>query len=360
MNMKVLFGIGKQLLKSGEAIGLEMKLTEVTEFLAKHPKGIGEEIGLLLKGKGKKAVDVANTLGGFDIATAELNKMAQQYPNAVIKIGAKQSKQGFTVLNATVKNGKKTVLNMAGSVTKDADGLITSFKTRVKTPDGAYTRGFTDKIGKVGVVTQSGNAKTEIKGSLHNLQVNLNNNGKLIAQANVKNSTGKGVAGQKMNMERIDGLTYVDMQSSVMDISAIVDEAKFKEFAKEEAQGIRKLFAKFAPKAKKADGTINAEIKDSKPDDKLPPLVLQILRPLQERFETAIDLFKYNGKKNFERFLSKDEMKTVIEKLRKEGAIAEKEIELAEYPLQVQKAMDYSSQIKSDIRQAEELIRICC
>lgn len=357
MNMKVLFGIGKQLLKSGEAIGHEMKLTEVTEFLAKHPKGIGEEIGLLLKGKGKKAVDVANTLGGFDIATAELNKMAQQYPNAVIKIGAKQSKQGFTVLNATVKNGEKTVLNMAGSVTKDADGLVTSFKTRVKTPDGAYTHGFTDKSGKVGVVTQSGAAKTEIKGSLHDLKVSLNSKGEQIVQANIKSGPGKHCVGpQKMNLERVDGLAYIDAQKPRLQVSAIIDEAKFKEFAKEEAQGIRNLFAKFA---KKADGAINAEIKGFKPDDPS-PLVLQILRPLRSRFETAIDLFKYNGKKNFERFLSKDEMKTMIEKLKKEGAIVEKEIELAECPVQVQKAMDYSSQIKSDIHHAEELIRICC
>ena len=86
------------------------------------------------------------------------------------------------------------------------------------------------------------------------------------------------------------------------------------------------------------------------------PLMISILRPLRDRFNTAIDLFKYNGRTDFERFLSKDELHKSIKELQNE-TVKLKDLK-AKYSSA--KDLEYLKQIKNDIKDAEELIKIRC
>ncbi|MCQ2753549.1 MAG: hypothetical protein MJ231_00705, partial [bacterium] len=175
---KLLLGTLKKALQSGKAVGAEVKITDVTKMLKEHPKAIGEEIGNLLGGKGKKATDVLSSLGGFGKAFEEIDKVAQKYPEAIVKVGAKQSKQGFTIAKFTVKNGDKEIMSSATSVSglKEGKPVVKSKFTRAK--DNTEMRSFVDGE-NVKITAEDNITAVNINGTVSpmNLSVNVGKKG---------------------------------------------------------------------------------------------------------------------------------------------------------------------------------------
>ena len=163
-------------------------------------------------------------------------------------------------------------------------------------------------------------------------------------------------------------MAYVNAQKNGYSVDAVVDKAKAKDLinktVEEDKDKVRKLLAKVA------DAT-----KSDQPDGSGKPmsLVMQILRPLRERLNTAVDLFRYNGHTNFERFLSKDELSSEIKKM-----ISEKEflsekinatlgkkikvehIKFEKLPKVIRTDIEYARQLDNDIKCGKRLIEITC
>ena len=95
--------------------------------------------------------------------------------------------------------------------------------------------------------------------------------------------------------------------------------------------------------------------RDKETKKKLSPLTIKLLRPLRERFNIAVDLFKYNKKTDFERFVSKEELTKSIKDLKKEAINIEN---LKKVKNITTEETEYLRQIKSDINCARELIEI--
>jgi len=81
-----------------------------------------------------------------------------------------------------------------------------------------------------------------------------------------------------------------------------------------------------------------------------------LLRPLRERFNTAIDLFKYNGRKDFEKFVNKNELSQCVAELQDEAVKLKKGFKGAE------KVSDEHIarliQVEEDMKYAKKLIAI--
>ena len=361
MDMKIGVKIFKQLLKSGEAIGGEMKLTQITEAMAKHPSAIGEQIGNMLGGKGKDATKLIDTLGGFEALTTKLNELAQKHPEAVVKLGIKQSKQGYTVVSTTVKNSEKVLFKGAGSVTKNAEGI--AVKSRVKTPGSEY-RSFADSKGNIRSEAENHLTKVTIDGTVNDMQVTLGKEGE-VATARIKR-TAKGAT--KAAFESEGDLAYVNAQKNGISMDAVIDKAKAKDL-------IQKTVEEEKAKARKILESLKDAAKSGEAGDSGKPMsiALRILRPLRDRLNTAVDLFKYNGHTNFERFLSKNELKSEIEKMTGEREVYVKKIKnvvgkdvdiehvkFNKLPKEIRTDFEYLKQLDSDIECGRRLIRITC
>lgn len=356
MSMKLGVNILGKLLKSGEAIGAEMKLTEITELAAKNSASVGRQIGEFFGQKGKDTVRMLEESGSFDEITARINELAQKYPEAAVKLGIKQSKQGYTVVKASVKNGEQTLLNQAISLTKDG-----TVKTR-GTINGTTTRSYSDiATGNMTSIAEKGALRAEVNGNLQNVTINLTEGGNNVLSAQVRQ--GGLSAGTQVGYESVDGLSYFNFGKNGFGVSGIYDNAAMTRIIKQETKETSEALQK-----------IMASVSDAKGDGKPMTLALQILRPLRERFNTAVDLFRYNGKTNFERFLSRSELKSELAKLAgeeknisqkiaealKNGKIKEVEMDINQCSPQVREALAYREQIRTDINRGRELISICC
>ena len=340
--------IGKILtkaLQSGKAIGGEMKVTEVTQFLAEHPQGITEQIGNLLGGKGKKVSKMVNSMGGMESLTAKLNELAKQYPEAAVKLGIKKSKQGYTIVSGTLRDGDKVIGKSATSVTNAGE-----IKTRSKILD-TETRGFVDKDGfrfeSEDKLTRIQARGTKEKGAT--ITIGKENE---VAVAHIKPT---GDTARKVCVETDAGMTSLDAQTKGYKIDAIINNEEAAKLKHKTAMEVKKLEIEVENNLEKLK-----QYKKYDPDGKLD---IKILRSLKERFETAIDLFKYNKHTDFERFLSKDELSKYTDFLKKikekEGNISKIKITEEELftPKQLQE-MKYIKQVDSDIECANKLLKI--
>ena len=357
MNMGLGISFLGKMLESGKAIGTKMSLTKVTETLQKNHGVVSEKIGDMLGGKGKDIMRKLEETGSFEEITAKLNELAQKYTEASVKLGIKKSKQGFTVLQTSVQNGDKTLLKEAVSVGKDG-----TIKTRGAL-NGTSTQSFIDnKTGSFSFRAEKGADRISVSGNKNDsIIANLTSDGQNALSAQIKR--GKNVSGTQFGYESVDGLTYFNLGKNGAGVSGVYDNALMSQFIKKEAIDGHKSINKFVEIITGKNG-----------GDGATSILLQILRPLRERFNTAIDLKKYNGHTNFERFLSPDELKSElgkiigeeksltekIEKFIKKSNVSSREISLKDCPEEVRSAFEYREQIRSDIGQAKELIKIYC
>ncbi len=357
MNMRLGISLLGKMLESGKAIGTQMPLTKITETLQKNHRVVSEKIGDMLGGKGKDIMRTLEETGSFEEITAKLNELARMYPEAAVKIGMKKSKQGFTVLQTSVKNGDKTLLKEAVSVGKDG-----TIKSR-GTVNGTNAQSFVDNnTGDFRFRAEKGADTVAVSGNKNDLiTANVTSDGQNALSVQIKR--GGNASGTQASYESVDGLTYFNLGKNGTGVSGVYDNALMSQIIKKDIQEGQKSINEFAE-----------VITGKKGGDDATPILLQILRPLRERFNTAIDLKKYNGHTSFERFLSKDELKgelskivgeeksisEKIAKLIKESRVSGREISLKDCPREVRNAFEYREQLRSDIGQARELIEIYC
>lgn len=324
--MKIIARLAKEVFDSGKAIGFKSNITDATGWLKSHAKGVGEQIGNALGGKAKSFNDTLIKGDMYDKLFAHLDDVAKQYPEATVQVAAKNAKKdGYKIAKVTVKNGDKTIYKQAVSIANDGT---------IKTKANQMGTELSESIDRQGVRTIATSEVGTIKASYNNAQktgqVKLSHAGEEIAVANYVNK-GEAATRGGVTYETVDNLVSGQAYYNSHEISFLGNVDELKQFATR----------------------YQAEMQKQK--DEAMPLLLQLLRPLRERFNIAIDLFKYNGKKDFERFVSKDELfKSVkelqgevinLESLKNAGKITTEETQ-------------YLAQIRTDIAQAERLVEI--
>lgn len=325
--MRIFAKLAKEVFNSGKAIGLKTNITDATKYLKAHSKGIGEELGNTLSGKAKKINDKLIKEDLYDKLFAHIDDVARQYPDATVQVAAKNAKKGgYKIAKIDVKNGNKTVYKQALSITDDG-----TVKTKMSGM-GAEMSEFVDKKGVRAIATSDvGTVKATYNSVEKTGQVALSHADEQVAVANYVN-TGKNRIGSSAEYEIVDNLVSGKMHYNNHEVSFIGDKGGLKQWGRR----------------------YKAEVVKQK--ESIEPLMISILRPLRDRFNTAIDLFKYNGRTDFERFLSKDELHKSIKELQNE-TVKLKDLK-AKYSSA--KDLEYLKQIKNDIKDAEELIKIRC
>ena len=174
---------------------------------------------------------------------------------------------------------------------------------------------------------------------------------------------GKSNSGTQAAYEVADCLTYFNLSKNGAGVSGVYDNALMEQLIKKEIKEGQESVNRFVEivTSKKGEGEAS-------------PILLQILRPLRERFNTAINLKKYNGYTDFERFLGISELRSELAKIiEEEKSLTKKiadfskkstskveEVSLKDCPQEVRSAFEYREQLRSDIEQARELIEIYC
>ena len=324
--MKIITKLVKEVFDSGKAIGFKTNVKDVTGWLKAHPKGIGEQIGNALGGKAKGINDLLVKGDLYDKFFAHIDDVAKQYPDATIQVAAKNAKKGgYKIAKIQVKNGDKTLLSEAASIAKDG-----TIKLRANTM-GTQIAESVDRNGVQMISTSNvGTAKGSYNFAQKTGSMELSHNGKQVAVANYSNKGGNVTRGGA-NYEVTDNLVSGNAYYNSHEVSFLGD-----------ADGLKQMGARYRTEAEKQAKEIA-------------PLTISLLRPLRERFNTAIDLFKYNGRTNFERFLSKDELAKTVKELQKEAVSLEK---LKKAGNITTEQVQYARQIRTDIDNAENLIKI--
>ena len=324
--MKIFSKLAKEVLDSGKAIGFKTNVSNATGWLKSHSKGVGEQIGNALSGNAKSINDKLIKGDVYDKIFSHLDDVAKQYPNATIQVAAKNAKKGgYKIGKVTVKNGNETLYKQAISITDN--GKIKSKSNFM----GKEMSEFVDKQGVRAVATSdAGTIRATYNTAQKAGEIELRHGREQVAIANYANKGGNTTRGG-LTYETTDDLVTGQMYYNGHEVTFIGD-----------TNGLKKWEAK-------------AQAERAKQKNEMMPLKLQLLRPLRERFNAAIDLFKYNGKTNFEKFVSKDELfKTInelqgevvsLKKLKQAGKITNEEV-------------NYLTQIKTDINSAKELIEI--
>ncbi len=324
--MKIFAKLAKEVFDSGKAIGFKTNITNATGWLRNHSKGVGEQIGNALGGKAKSVNEKLIKGDMYDKLFAHLDDVARQYPDATVQVAAKNAKKGgYKVAKIEIKNGDKTLYKQAVSIADD--GTIKSKANQM----GSELSESIDRQGvRLIATSETGTVRASYNTAQKTGQLELSHAGEQVATANYVNKGGNAIRGGA-TYEVADDLVSGQMYYNGHEVSFLGD-----------TDGLRK----WATRA-------NAE--RAKRKKEIEPLMLSLLRPLRDRFNTAIDLFKYNGKKDFERFVSKDELyKSVkelqgevvsLETLKKAGKITTEETQ-------------YLAQIRTDINNAKELIEI--
>ena len=326
--MKIIAKLAKEVFDSGKAIGFKTNITNVTGWLKKHPKGVGEQIGNALSGKAKSVNDTLIKGDMYDKLFAHLDDVAKQYPDATVQVAAKNAKKGgYKVAKVTVKNGDNTLYKQAVSITDDG-----TIKTKAQQM-GSEISESVDRQGVRAIVTsETGTVKASYSKAQKTGQVELSHASGQIATANYVNKGGNTIRGGA-SYEVADDLVSGQMYYNGHEVSFLGDTDGLKKWA------------------------VRANAQRAKQRKEIEPLMLSLLRPLRDRFNTAIDLFKYNGKTDFERFVSKEELYKTVKELQGEVVSFEK---LKQAGNLTPENASYLAQIKSDIGQAERLIEIHC
>ena len=324
--MKIIAKLAKEVFDSGKAIGFKSNITEATGWLKSHAKGVGEQIGNALGGKVKSVNDTLIKGDMYDKLFAHLDDVAKQYPEATVQVAAKNAKKGgYKIAKVTVKNGDKTIHKQAVSIANDGTIKIKSSSM------GAEMSECVDKQGvRMIASSEAGTVKASYNNAQKTGQVELSHAGEQVAVANYVNK-GETAPRGGVTYEVADDLVSGQAYYNGHEISFLGDTDGLKQW---EARA-------------KAEG--------AKRKGEIAPLMISLLRPLRDRFNTAIDLFKYNGKKDFERFLSKDELMKSVKKLKAEKVSLE---ELNRIHGLTARDTEYLAQIKTDIAQAERLVEI--
>ena len=125
---KIFTKLAMEVFNSGTPIGLKTNITQATGWLKAHSKGVGEELGNALGGKGKKVNEWLIKGDVYDKLFAHLDDVAKQYPEATVQVAAKKAKKGgYKVAKINIKNGDETLYNQAVSITETG-----AVKTRAK------------------------------------------------------------------------------------------------------------------------------------------------------------------------------------------------------------------------------------
>lgn len=258
----------------------------------------------------------------YDKLFAHLDDVAKQYPNATVQIAAKNAKRGgYKIGTVNIKNGDETIGKYVMSITNDR-----IFKVKAKHMGSELSESVTAQEIRATVSSKAGTMRTSYNIPQKTGQLELKHAGEDIAVVNYVNKGGN-VTGGGATYEAADGLVSGQLYHNGHEVSFLGDTKGLQQFGK----------------------SIKAEYAEEK--KKLEPLMIALLRPLRDRFNTAIDLFKYNGKKDFEKFLSRDELAKSIKGLHdvavkiKTGVITLENIQ-------------YIKQVQSDIQQAKMLITI--
>lgn len=319
--------LAKEVFDSGKAIGFKTNITGATGWLKNHPKGVGEQIGNILTGKAKNVNDMLIKSDMYDKVFTHLDDVAKQYPNATVQVAAKNAKKGgYQIAKVTIKNGNETIYNQALSISNNG-----TFKTKFNGM-GTEVSEFANPQGLSMIATsKTGTAKATYNTLQKTGQLELSHAGEQVAVANYVNKGGNATRGG-LTYETADDMISGQMYYNNHEISFLGN-----------TKGLRDLRNRYMAEA-------------AEQRKKIEPLVLQLLRPLRDRFNTAIDLFKYNDKKDFERFVSKQELRKSVKELdveisKLEGLKKAKTISTDETA--------YLAQIKSDRDCARELIQIC-
>ena len=322
--MKSMLGkLAMEVFNSGTPIGYKTTIKEATGWLRNHSKGVGEELGNALNGRAKKLNDILIKCDVYNKVFAHLDDVAKQYPEATVQVAAKNAKKGgYKVGKISIKNGDETIYKQAISITEDG-----AVKTKANSLGSELTESMDIHGGQVIGSSEVGTVRAKYDLAQEKGQLELINGDKQVAIAKYENKGGTATRGG-FTYETVDDTISGQMYYNNHEVSFSGNTGELKSW------GIR----------------YQAEAKKQK--EKIAPLVLEILRPLRERFNTAIDLFKYNGRTNFERFLSKDELAKCTE-----GKAIDLESLKRTKDLPTEK-MEYLRQIKSDIAQAEKLIEI--
>lgn len=315
-----------ELFNSGRAIGVNTKITGATGWLRRHSKAVGEELSNALRGNAKSINDKLIKCDLYDKFFAHIDDVAKQYPDATVQVAAKSAKKGgFKVAKVTVKNGDNVIYNQAVSIANDG-----TIKTKASGM-GSEMSEFINAQGMRAVAKSDvGTVKASYNAAQKSGQVELSHGGEQVAIANYINRGGNSTRGG-VNYETVDNLVSGQMYYNGHEVSFLGN-----------SDGLKQWGTRY-----------QAQV--AKQKEELEPLTLQLLRPLRERFNTAIDLFKYNGKTNHERFVSKDELYKSIKELQGEVVSLEKIKQARQLS---NDEFQYLRQIKTDIDYGKELIEI--
>ena len=324
--MKIFLKLAKELFDNGKAIGIKANITDATGWLRNHSKGVGEQIGNALSGKAKSVNQALIKSDLYDRFFAHIDDVARQYPDATVQVAAKNAKKGgYKIAKIEIKNGSKTIQKQALSIADDGTVKMKSNGMGAELSCSANAQG-TRAI----ATSDVGATRVSYDATQKTGQIELNHAGKQVAVANYVNKGGN-VSRGGTTYEVADDLVSGQMYYNGHEVSFIGEKEGLKQWAD------------------------RATAEGAKQKDEMASLMTALLRPLRERFNTAIDFFKYNGRTDFEKFVSKDELfKSVkelqgevvkLESLKKVGKITTEEV-------------NYLGQIKSDIDQAKNLVRI--
>lgn len=324
--MNIFMKLAKEAFNSGKAIGLKTNITTATGWLKAHPKGVGEQIGSALSGNAKKINNKLIKSDLYDKLFTHIDDVAKHYPDATVELAAKNAKKGgYKIGKITIKNGDKTLYNQAVSITNE--GAI-----KMKINDrGTEISEFVDRQGVRAIAKSDvGTAKVSYDSTRKTGMLELSHDGEQVVTANYVNKGGNAIRGGA-TYEVADDLISGQMYYNGHEVSFLGDTKGLKRWA----------------------GRYQNHLAEQKKE--LTPLMTELLRPLRDRFNTAIDLFKYNGKTDFERFVSKDELFRTVKELQGEVVSFEKLKQAGN--ISTENAA-YLRQIKTDIKQAERLIEI--
>ena len=324
--MGIFMKLAKEVFDSGRAIGFRTNVTEATGWLRTHSKGVGEQIGNALGGKAKGVNEILIKGDLYDKFFAHIDDVAKQYPDATVQVAAKNAKKGgYKVAKIEIKNGDKTIYKQAVSIADDG-----TFKTKAHQMGTELSESI-DREGIRAIATsEAGTVKLAYNQMQKNGQLELSHMGDQVAVANYVNKGNSATRGG-LTYEVADNLVSGQAYHNGHELSFLGDTEGLKQYA------------------------VRAKAESAKRSEEIKPLTIALLRPLRDRFNTVVDLFKYNGKTDFERFVSKNELTKSVKELQKE--VIDLESLKKTGGITFEKA-EYLAQIKSDIQQAERLIEI--
>jgi len=324
--MKIIAKLAKEVFDSGKAIGFKSNITDATGWLKSHAKGVGEQIGNALGGKAKSVNDTLIKGDMYDKLFAHLDDVAKQYPDATVQVAAKNAKKGgYKIAKVTVKNGDQTIYTQAVSITNDG-----TIKTKARQMGTEMSESVDRKEVRAIITSEAGTMKATYNKAQRTGQAELSHAGEQVAVANYVNK-GETATRGGVTYEVADDLVSGQAYYNGHEISFLGDTDGLKQWE------------------------IRAKAESAKRKGEMAPLMISLLRPLRDRFNTAIDLFKYNGKKDFERFVSKDELFKSIKEL--QGEVVNLET-LKKVGKITTEETQYLAQIRTDISNARELIEI--